>query len=317
MTDLSIDDGLFVDIHGLEQWVTLRGRDVGNPALMIVTGAGAAFSSMAPLFAAWEQDFTVVQWDQPGAGATCARHGAAPAPFTYDRLARDGTAVAEWVRARLGVKLGLFCVSGGSVTGLKMIAARPDLFGVYVGNGQVVDWTAQEAASYALILAHARAAGDAAAVTEIEAVGPPPWLEIAGDMIKGKYANAMTAPEQAALSPAVMAHVRTPPEDAAYVARGLPAVDPYVSSLAAYEALKPELGRFKARELGPGFSVPMVFLQGAQDAHTTTPEVAAYAAQIDAPAVVYEEIAEGGHMSSFLTDRIGDLLVRHARLWLL
>jgi pimeloyl-ACP methyl ester carboxylesterase len=306
-----IDDGLFIEVHDQDQWITLRGADAANPALMILTGPGAAFSPMAPLFAPWERDFTLVQWDQPGAGATCARHGPTPAPFTHARLARDGILVAEQVRARLGVKPALLCVSAGTALGLMMVRARPDLFAAYVGVGQVVNWAAQERASYGLILARARAAGDTAAVAEIEAIGPPPWADVAADMVKGKYANAMTPAEAAALDPAVMAAVRAPPAEARYVARGLPAVDAHAASLAAYRALKPELAAFDARDLGLGFDVPMIFLQGAQDAHTTTPEVAAYAREVRAPRVIYEEIAEGGHMSVFLVEWIGELLARH------
>ena len=39
-----IDEGAFVPIDGVPQWVTIRGRDRANPALVIVTGPGAAFS---------------------------------------------------------------------------------------------------------------------------------------------------------------------------------------------------------------------------------------------------------------------------------
>ncbi|THD81924.1 MAG: hypothetical protein E7812_03715 [Phenylobacterium sp.] len=177
----------------------------------------------------------------------------------------------------------------------------------------MVDWAAQERASYATILARARAAGDAAAVAEIEAIGPPPWTDIAADIVKGRYANATTAAEQAVLDPAMMAAVRNPPAGAAYVARGLPPVDAYAAGLAAYVALKPELSAFRARDLGPTFEVPMVFLQGGEDAHTTAPEVEAYAREITAPRVVYEPIAEGGHMSVFLVERMLQLLVRHVR----
>lgn len=309
-----LDEGRFVPVHGKDQWITLRGDDARNPALMILTGPGAAFSPMAPLFAPWEAAFTLAQWDQPGAGATCAKHGPTPAPFTYRRLVRDAIVVAEQVRARLGAaKLGLLAISGGTMIGLKMIKARPDLFAAYVGNGQVVNWAAQEAASYAAILARAHAAGDAAAVAEIEGIGPPPWTDVAADIVKGKHANAMTGAEQAALDPAVMAAVRAPPPDAAYIAQDLPAVDAYAASLAAYAALKPELASFDARALGLEFQVPMVFLQGAQDAHTTTPEVAAYAGEVQAPKVIYKEIAEGGHMSIFLVERMRALLEAYVR----
>jgi len=310
----SIDEGLFLPIGGLDQWVTIRGADRANPPLLILTGPGGAFSSLAPLFAPWEARFTVVQWDQPGAGATAAKAGVDPRPLSFERLVADGLAVVEAVLARLEQRqLIVFAISGGTVVGLRMVKARPDLFSAYVGNGQITSWARQEALSYRLILERARAAGDAAAIAEIEGIGPPPWSDLACDVIKGKYANAMTPAEQAALDPATLAALRSPPADARYVARGLPASDPYTASLAAYTALRPQLSAFDAEALGLEFAVPMVFLQGPQDAHTPAAEVEAYAAKVRAPSVRYEPIAEGGHMSVFLVARMAALLERHVR----
>jgi hypothetical protein len=42
-------------------------------------------------------------------------------------------------------------------------------------------------------------------------------------------------------------------------------------------------------------------------------EVEAYAAKVRAPQVVFEAIPEGGHMSSFLTKRLLELLEAHVR----
>ncbi len=33
-----IDEGVFLDVHGVEQWVTLRGDDRENPILFVVSG---------------------------------------------------------------------------------------------------------------------------------------------------------------------------------------------------------------------------------------------------------------------------------------
>src|SRR5688500_15631513 len=87
----AVEEARFVNIHGVEQWVTLRGRDRANPVLMIVGGAGAALSGMAGFFAPWEARFTLVQWDQPFAGRTYERNG--PEPLGFARLSRDGIAV--------------------------------------------------------------------------------------------------------------------------------------------------------------------------------------------------------------------------------
>lgn len=306
-----IQEGLFLDIHGEAQWVAMLGRDRGNPAVLILPGAGAGFSAFAPMFEAWQDEFTLVLWDQPGAGWTAAKTGP-PAILTYARLVRDGLAVVEEALARLGqAKLVLFCLSGGSVVGLQMIKARPDLFSAYVAQGQVTHWARMEAQSYRMVLDAARAAGDADGAAALEAIGPPPWDDVAKDAVRGLRANAPTPAEAAALTPERLAKVRAPPAGAAWRPQGLTAPDGQAAGFAAYAQVKPELAAFDAEALGLEYEVPMVFLQGALDAHTPTDEVAAYAAKLRAPAVRLEVIAEAGHSAIFLADRMLALLRQH------
>lgn len=307
-----LDDGLFVPLHGLDHWIALRGDRADNPALLIVSGPGAAFSRLAPVFAPWEADFTLVHWDQPNAGATLARSGWSE-PYTLDRLAADGIAVASWVRARLATPLVLFCTSAGTPVGLKMIRARPDLFAAYVGNGQIVDRARQEALSYAMVLADARADGGVTAVSELETLGPPPWTDIAADLVKSKYANAPTPAEQAAMARLGPGAFAPPPPGAAYVPEGQRPQDLRAQATAAFAALKPELDAFDARALGLDFEVPMIFLQGAEDRHTVSSEVEAYAADLRAPMVSYVPLAGFGHMSGLMAERLAPELVRHVR----
>ena len=295
-----LDERLVLDIRGVPQIVRLIGDDRANPVLLILHGPGFGYAPLAPLFAPWMAGFTLAFWDQPGAGET---QSVAPMALTLDRLARDGIAVAEALHARRpGVALVPFGVSGGTAPGLMMVGARPDLFAAYVGNGQVVHWARQAALSYAMILDRARAAGDAAAIAEIEAVGPPPWPGLAGDLVRGKYANAPTAREREVLAdPAVQA-----------LFAGLPA-DTRERATAAFTALKPGLEAFDARALGPDFAIPMVFLQGAEDAHLVSSEVEAWAAELHAPSVAYVPIPGAGHMSTFLVDDMAALLAGQVR----
>src|SRR5580704_6353033 len=264
MPDHSIDEGFFASVRDGEQWITLRGNRVGNPPLLILSGPGAAFSRMAPFFAPWEADFTLVQWDQPGAGATFARNG--EAALSLDRLAADAAAVAEIALEKLGAaKLVVLGVSGGSIVGLKLAKARPDLVAAYVGTGQIVHWDRQQALGYRLALDAARARGDAAAVSELEGVGPPPYPDIAAEMAFSKHANALTAAEQAAfaaLEPAVSAALADPPAGARYVPQGLALPEPRERALAAYLALRGEIAAFDAWALGTRLETPMLFLQG-------------------------------------------------------
>jgi len=67
-----IDEAQHVAIGGIEQWVTIRGWDRDNPVLLFLHGGPGDVTShwTFGLFAPWEKQFTVVQWDQRGAGKT-------------------------------------------------------------------------------------------------------------------------------------------------------------------------------------------------------------------------------------------------------
>jgi pimeloyl-ACP methyl ester carboxylesterase len=277
-------------------------------------GTGFALSGLAPFFAPWETDFTLVQWDQPGAGATYARNGASGmAAVTMDAIVRDGIAVTEFVRQRLGAdKLVILALSGGTIIGLKMVKARPELFAAYVGSGQVVHWARQEALCYQMILKRARATGDTTAIAELEQIGAPPYTEVASVAVKAKYANALTPAEQAELS-ALMAAMKGPSSEVAYIAKGLPRFDARAVSMATFEKLMAEFADFDARLLGLKFDVPMFFFQGAHDLHLPTSEVEAYAAEIEAPKKMIALLEQGGHSAYFLREESLRLLNRHVR----
>ncbi|MEO8465501.1 MAG: alpha/beta hydrolase [Gammaproteobacteria bacterium] len=318
--DSRIDEGFFADIRGVPQWLTLRGDDRGNPALLIVSGPGFGYAALAPFFASFERAYTLVQWDQPGAGFTFGKNGDDGA-LTLDRLVRDGLCVAELACERLGIsRLVLLCASGGTLVGLRMAQQRPDLFAAYVGTGQFVDWRRQDAQSYALLLARARALGDAAMLAELEALGAPPYADTESDARKSKYAGALTERERVAfgelLSLTVAASAGQPP-GAKYVARDVPWPEPRPRSFAAYTALRRELLAFDARQqLGPRFEVPMFFVQGADDLYSVTAEVRRYAAEIAAPHVELVTIEDAGHSVMLVRDIFMAALERHVRPWL-
>ena len=311
-----IDEGAFVDVLGMPQWLVLRGDDPTNPALMIVTGPGFGFAALAPFFVTFERSFTLVHWDQPGAGFTFGRNGDA-GEFTLERLVRDGLRVAELACARLGLpRLALLCVSGGTCVGLQMVQRRPELFSAYVGTGQFVDWRRQDAQSYVLLLELARSRGDAAMLAELEALGAPPYADAQSDARKSKYAGAPTAREAAAfaaLMPLVVAASAAQPSDAKYLAHGVPWPEPRPRSFAAYIALRDDLMAFDARKLSPRFAVPMFFVQGAGDLYSVTAEVQRYAAEIEAPLVEVVTIDGAGHSVMFLRAEFLAALERHVQ----
>ena len=168
-----IQEARFVNVGGIEQWITVRGEDRANPVLLIVHGGpGDAQSSLRITYAVYEKDFTVVQWDQPGAGRTYAKNPTSPPE--PERVELDGIELAQYLCDYLGKKkIVLLGHSWGSYLAVGMIERRPELFGAYVGTGQVGSWRANVQTQFDFLLAKARAANDRKRVEQLEAIGTP------------------------------------------------------------------------------------------------------------------------------------------------
>jgi proline iminopeptidase len=168
-----------IDVGGTKQWISVRGKNRDNPILLFIHG-GPASPEMPASWAfqtPWEDYFTVVQWDQRGAGKTfLANDPAAIAPtLNIARMTEDAAEVVQYLRKTYGKdKVFVLGHSWGSVLGLSLAQKHPELLYAYVGVGQVVEAHANEQASYDGVLKLAEAAGNARAIQELKAIAPYP-----------------------------------------------------------------------------------------------------------------------------------------------
>jgi pimeloyl-ACP methyl ester carboxylesterase len=199
-----------VRIGGIDQWVSIRGTDRHNPVLLLIHG-GPGYVSMPMSWwfsRGWEDYFTVVQWDQRGSGKTYLLNDpAVVAPtLTRERMIADTEEMAAWVRKELG-KEKIFVIghSWGSYLGLELARRHPEWLHAYIGVGQMTNGPESERRGYAYTLAAARAAGDAQAARELEAIAPYPppngpiplkaiyterkWLERYGGVMANRQSN--------------------------------------------------------------------------------------------------------------------------------
>lgn len=168
-----------VTLGGARQVVNVRGSDRANPILLFVHGGpGAVEMPIAWTFQrSWEDFFTVVQWDQRGAGRSYPLNDPATlAPtMTLERYRNDAIELIELLKSRYGKhKVVLVGHSWGSLVGLSVAAARPDLLHAYVGMGQAIDFMAAERVGLDWTLDQARKRSEAQAVRELEALAPYP-----------------------------------------------------------------------------------------------------------------------------------------------
>ena len=102
-----VNEEMFVRIGGIDQWITIKGDDRTNPVVLFLHGGpGDALSPFADaMYVGWGSEFTLVQWDQRGAGRTYAKSGPSIEPtMTVQRMADDGIEVAEFLTKYLNKK---------------------------------------------------------------------------------------------------------------------------------------------------------------------------------------------------------------------
>lgn len=177
-TGAPIHEARFVPINGIEQWVTIDGDDCRNPVVQMVHGGpGNPLTPFAErIYGPWRGKFTLVQWDQRGAGKTFGRNPLSDdTPLTLQQLADDGVALSAWLQTHLQQKkVILFGSSWGSAVAVQMAQTRPELYSAYVGSAQLVSGTADMAAGYQKLL---NIADDADSRARLKQIGAPPWTD--------------------------------------------------------------------------------------------------------------------------------------------
>ena len=166
-------------IGGIDQWINIRGQDRDNPVILFVHGGPASptmpttWQFQRPI----EEYFTVVHYDQRGAGKTFLETDPETISDTIHipRYVDDAIEIAEHVRERLGKnKLVLIGHSWGTIVAMNAVLQRPDLFHAYVGIGQVINTRLNEKLSFEHGMRQAKAEGNTAAIREMEAIAPYP-----------------------------------------------------------------------------------------------------------------------------------------------
>lgn len=300
-----IEDGRFVTLGGIEQWVTIKGDRRDLPIVLFLHGGPGNPTSLwsESLYAGWSRSFTLVQWDQRCAGRSYARNLPVEeelslelfyaTELTVDRLTRDGIELAEYLIRTLGQeRIILTGTSWGSVLGLHMIKARPDLFHAYVGVSQLVSYADGLARGYDRVLALAREQADADAVAELESLGPPPWEN---PRSFGRFRRVIRRYEAARTSPAVELEVVDPVYEtndyrAAYAAGE-------ELSFLKFVGLKNDgmAAGIDFLRADPRYDVPIFLIQGEEDLLTVPEVTEAFYERIEAPAKALIRVPAAGH----------------------
>jgi pimeloyl-ACP methyl ester carboxylesterase len=287
----SIAEVAYRRLGGLDQWVMVRGESIANPSLILLHG-GLGLSETrffrrfnAPL----EKSFTVVYWNQRGAGRSF--YPDIPrSSMTVDQFISDLDDLVEAVGERLGkTKVVIFGHSWGSALGVLYAARFPQKVAAYVGSGQYGDAAAGETASYAYGLAQAERRGNRRALNKLREIGPPPhtaeqlmtertWVtRLEGGMGPRAWPN---------LARIALGVRESSIFDLPRIMRG------FRFSL---DAMWAEASRLNLLELAPALETPVFFFLGSKD-HWVPPDASvAYFEALTAPSKNLVWFEQSGH----------------------
>jgi pimeloyl-ACP methyl ester carboxylesterase len=291
----SIDESLFVELGGIPQWISIRGEDRRNPVLLLLHGGPGDATSLYTYatFRPWLKTFTVVQWDQRGAGHTLGRNPGVASTITLERMTQDGVELAELLRKRLDQpKVVLLGHSFGSILGVLIAKARPELFYAFVGTGQVGDPETGYTVAYHALVAKAEKLGAQDALGELKAVGPPPYKDGRGFGVQRTWSNRFEGADR--FLPSMIGFALSAP------GATIKDVNDWLDGQGvSAEQLVPKTAALKASALAGEFALPVVVIQGDEDFTTPTSLAQTFVTSLRAPRKSFVTIP-GGHCVMFM-----------------
>jgi pimeloyl-ACP methyl ester carboxylesterase len=281
----------YLPLGGLDQWVMFRGENISNPPLILLHG-GPGFTETvffrrfnAPL----EKSFTLVYWDQRGAGRSFDRH-IPRSTMCVDRFIADLDELVDAARKRLGKnKVAIFGHSWGSALGALYAARFPEKVAAYVGSGQIGDWAAGESSSYAFAMAEAQRLDDRKALQKLREIGPPPhdakrlWVE---RMLLSRFEGRLGAKAMWEMGRIVFGVKESSIFDLPNTMRG------FQFSL---DAMWSEVSALNLLEIAPVFQMPVFFFLGRKDHWVPTETSVAYFDALTAPSKKLVWFEQSGH----------------------
>ena len=164
-------------LGGVEQWVMIRGESSANPPLILLHGGpGLSETDLFRYYnAPLEKSFTVVYWDQRGAGKSFD-----PAidrsSMTVEQFVSDlGELVDACARGSAGRRWCSSATRGAPRSGCSTPPAFRRRLRPTSASGQIGDAAAGESVSYGYALAQAQRLDRRRLVRKLRALGPPPY----------------------------------------------------------------------------------------------------------------------------------------------
>jgi len=137
-----IQENVYVEIGGIEQYLQIRGEDKNNPVILWLHGGpGFPLTYLSSYYQKdLETDYTIVCWEQRGCGRTYYQNRD-NGELTIKRLVTDMDELVDYLCERFQKdKIIIMGQSWGTVLGMEYLNRNPQKVAAYIGIGQVTDF---------------------------------------------------------------------------------------------------------------------------------------------------------------------------------
>ncbi len=176
-------------IGGLDQWIMIKEdqAEKTKPVLLFLHGGpgSAQMSYIDSFHKELDQDFTVVHWDQRGAGLSYQKD-IPDSSMTIGQFVEDTIELTEKLLSYIDqTKIYIAGYSWGSLIAIQAVHKRPDLYLAYYGISQVVDVLKEDIVSYELLLKKYQ--GKHFFTRCLRLLTPPPWKRTSAHALFSLY----------------------------------------------------------------------------------------------------------------------------------
>ena len=285
----------YVRINGIEQYLFHAGTKYDNPVMLFLHGGpGFAESTLSYIFQEkWEEIFTVVHWDQRGAGKTFTKNP--NQCTTIDLLEEDLFGIVRYLKEKYHKqKIILFGHSWGTILGSIFVKKHPEEIAYYIGTGQVINMFENERVGYEKVKELALRANDKKSLRELDNLGDYPGNNH-GIAFKNKSAKLRTVQGKYNLAAtgnasAILALIKSPIFKLSDITALMKMNKPNNEVIEFWS-------KFDIRSESAEYKVPIYYILGENDWQTPHIISEEYFKKINAPHKKIYLIAKAGHMT--------------------